>query len=375
MIPQKPKVKHFESAFSYAIHKGISTPLALWWQHEIDALDRAASLRKTRNDDLIIEPHQATTQTIVQMQGSVLRVKTSRTVAQKGRVFERGWNDSQHDEITKPQANKHAITEFSSSSRRTLQDKLMSLSDNALVNCKFVTLTYHEQIPSPERAKEHIRAFYKRVVRYALKRSKIYKPAMFWRIEVNPRQSGENYGQAAPHFHLFLFGIPFIPQHFLLKWWREITGDETINQLDIKRLDNRRKVMNYVSKYVSKKPKAGDVFAPLGEGRYVEVATGTILDIALYLAAVGRWWGFEGAENIPFAEIIEVRFSWLDRLMQEFVRTCEGKFAFLNERWSAGFRVFFFDPDARDYILSYFDQLIPDFASPVWGWKLRKSLA
>ena len=341
------------SAFTRAIQLNYSTPLALKIQEEYNAQARADFLRSFRDDKYANRTvKNSATRCTIEFQGSVLRVKTHRIQPDKRKVFGGNWQDGTEKENA-PQPNKHTITEFSRSSRRTLQDKLMSLSDNALVNCKFVTLTYHESIPAPDVAKSHLRAFYKRVVRYCEKRPTLYAPAMFWRIEVKARQSGESKYKPAPHFHLFLFGTPYIPKMTLLRWWHEITGDESITQLYIRRLDNRRKVMNYVSKYVSKDEAEGSL---------------PILDIALYLADVGRHWGFEGKENIPFAPIQTITMYWNCEQIQQFVRFTEELYPFLIDRWSYGYKLFFFGSEKRDIVRQVYQNLIPDFDNPRWGW-------
>ena len=339
--------------FLHGIEMGYSYAEAKENARQIESYARSEylkSLRVKRHDH---EQSKASiTTATIEFQGSVLRVKTHRIQPDKRKVFGRNWQDGTEKESA-PAANKHAITEFSRSSRRTLQDKLMSLSDKALVNCKFVTLTYHESIPEPDVAKSHLRAFYKRVVRYCEKRPTLYAPAMFWRIEVKARQSGQSKYKPAPHFHLFLFGIPYIPKMTLLRWWNEITGDESITQLYIRRLDNRRKVMNYVSKYVSKDEAAGSL---------------PILDVALYLAEVGRHWGFEGKENIPFAPIQTITMHWNCEQIQQFVRFTEELFPFLLNRWSYGYKLFFFGSEKRDIVRQVYQNLIPDFDNPRWGW-------
>lgn len=293
----------------------------------------------------------------VQMQGSVLRVsKKLSPGGEKSKFFDRDWEASELVEVqTKNKiANKKAIHEFSRGSRRTLLDKLMSLVPDAWHTAKFLTLTYHDSVPPPKRAKDDLRAFYKRLVRYVKtkKRGAGYRPSWFWRMEIKERLSGELLGQPAPHFHIFLFGCPYIPRDMMLKWWHEITGDSTITQLDVKRLDNRRKGMNYVSKYVAKPMEADKDFGSASEA-------GAYLDISLYLAAMGRFWGFEGGQDIPYAVVKEVIYSPLDRSLLNFVSVLENLYPHLLSRWSFGFKIFEFGDEMERIKSIWFELNFP----------------
>lgn len=300
---------------------------------------------------------------IVQLQGSVVRVKSRRPVGEKTKVFSRDWNtepdvysndfaldgydrfntnDREQFGASRPKGNKAPIHEFSSNSRRLLLDRLMSLRPEAWDRALFWTLTYHEKWPEPARAKADLRAFFKRLVRHAEKSKNYeYKPAMFWRMEIKPRLSGDREGELAPHFHLFLFGCPAVPYVTALRWWHEITGDYTITFLNMKRLDNRRKAMNYVAKYVAKPSQADNALSSAVEvNGSMDFAPN--LDISLYLAGMGRFWGLEGGDCIPVASLKEVIFEPLDASLLKFISVCEEKYEFLTNRWSYGFRLFVF---------------------------------
>jgi len=192
---------------------------------------------------------------------------------------------------------------------------------------------------------------YKRVVRYCTdhKREQIFHPSMFWRMEIKPRQSGERVGELAPHFHLFFFGAPNIAYDTVIKWWQEITGDETIVFLNMKRLDNRRKGMNYVSKYVAK-PSAADR----------ALSASPNLDINLYLAAMGRFWGLEGGSDIPYARVVEVACTPLEASILRFIAVCEGMYPHLEFRRSAGFRLFVFENEGSRFKDILFECFWPD---------------
>ena len=94
------------------------------------------------------------------------------------------------------------ISRFSEASRRRLMRELAKTKRDLLP--VFVTLTYPDNFPGdPNVWKTHLKAFLKRLKR------EHPKVAGFWKLELKPRQSGENVGQIAPHFHLLLWGLPF----------------------------------------------------------------------------------------------------------------------------------------------------------------------
>lgn len=290
----------------------------------------------------------------LQWQGSVVRVSKKLSAgAERGKVFERDWR---HNEQLPPHSslgNKHAIHEFSASSRRNLTDKLCSLRLDVWTRAQFLTLTYHDEWPEPKAVKAHLRAFYKRVVYYA----KIHghkladELAMIWRMEIKNRLSGTRKGEPAPHFHLFVFNAPKIPKYMLLQWWREITGDSSITQVDRQFLTTRRKAMNYLSKYVSKADTQG--------------GSADHLDIALYRAKMGRHWGSEGLTDAHFAPIREMTIQPLESGLLKFVALIETAFPFLVDRWSFGFKLFTFDAPA-DWIWDMFNYcLSPDVVDTV----------
>lgn len=332
----------------------------------------------------------------LEIQGSVIRLRTRRSRSEHGPTFERDWNRREDKEsenyaadgfdrdlLNKQAAdsnkvtfgNKHKITEFSASSRRNFQDKLLSISPDDLAGGKFLTVTYHDEWPSPDRAKNDVRALFKRIERYVEKRNKkeaaagrpaLYAPALVWRLEPKDRKSGDRKGEVAPHFHLILLGCPYIPKDTLLNWWREIVSDQSITQLDVQRMDTHRKLMNYISKYVRKDQTiceaatdktTGEIFDShelnhMSEDQLRELLTQNPhdtrlkaqLDIALYLAAGGRHWGIEGRDNIHFADKHKLELSYLHEGLQQFIAYCEGRWEFLQERWSPGFRIFSYEP-------------------------------
>jgi len=107
------------------------------------------------------------------------------------------------------------ITRFSGASRRRLMRALAKTKRTLLP--VFVTLTYPDNFPGdPNVWKLHLKAWLKRLKR------EHPKAAGFWKLELKPRQSGENAGRVAPHFHLLLWGLP-------LSW----NGDDHAREIQV----------------------------------------------------------------------------------------------------------------------------------------------
>ena len=352
LLKQTESETDFEPSEAY--WRGLWDRAELGQSHETVVTTKFEKPKNGGEEFLVVErarrPGQRQSQAKLQVQGSVVRLKTIKArKGEAGATFERGWDQSPdmwgenflldgydrlnpHDRaqyVKKPKTgNKSDIKEFSPASRRNLLDKMCSLLLECWLRAWFVTLTYHNEWPDPKGTKKHLRAFYKRICYYAKKNHLDYKPSIIWRVE--PQKRG------APHFHLFVFNAPKIPKYMLLQWWQEITNDPTITQVDREFLTTRRKAMNYLSKYISK-----DKYSFPSEG--CEAAQ---LDIALYWAKAGRYWGSEGLTDAMFAVTNELIVELLDDGLLRFVAMMETAFPFLADRWSFGFRVFTYDKPA-----------------------------
>jgi len=161
------------------------------------------------------------------------------------------------------------ITGFSDRSRRRLRRKVHALDRD--VNGHFVTLTYHETDPSPVEAKTHLDTFIKRLFRA------FPEASVIWKME--PQERG------VPHFHLLVYGIPYIP---VQKWcliWHQCTGETSDEhaqagvdlEAHIQRDDGR--LMAYLSKYMDKRVSLGDGWD-----------------------SPGRFWGIRGRDRLPWAD-------------------------------------------------------------------------
>ncbi len=94
------------------------------------------------------------------------------------------------------------ITHFTNAARRRMLD-LMAKIDASLIPF-FVTLTYPDEFPSyHEDFKNHLDLLGQRI------RRRWPEVFIVWKLEFEPRKSGVNKGKIAPHYHLFLYNVPW----------------------------------------------------------------------------------------------------------------------------------------------------------------------
>jgi hypothetical protein len=139
----------------------------------------------------------------------------------------------------------------------------------------FVTLTYHHWAENPMEWKRQLALFVKRVqYRYP-------HASIFWRLEAQKR--------GAPHFHLIVFGVPWLQGKTVARWWAECIGlADDAAQLaagtEVRRVKSYKAACAYVGKYIAK--DEDDKFAT--EERES-------------LDGVGRLWGLRGEQHVPFS--------------------------------------------------------------------------
>jgi len=215
------------------------------------------------------------THALLEVQGSLVKVKIK------------------HPKLTQFRAkgsSRGRITIFSRKSRKRLLELTARLDLKAATMGKtitFITLTYGQLWPeNPEEPKNHLRALLERIRRFAPNSSGI------WRLEFQNR--------AAPHFHLILFDMPFLPKETLKAAWGEIIGvsywdtSKPIPEPPFTRIEaikSGRRAVSYVSKYVAKY-NAPEAVAVSG------------FNNVPYLHA-GRFWGVFNQEFLPYAELHE----------------------------------------------------------------------
>lgn len=166
------------------------------------------------------------------------------------------------------------IAAFSKASRIRLIKLFARLKTKHQTRKVFLTLTF-ASIPTPEEAKAALKRFLERI------RHHLPKVTGVWRMELQDRGS--------IHFHLILFGLPFIPQKRLQEVWTECTGEER-SIAHITRIRTMKGVKSYVSKYLAKSDQAKPD-ASLDCPPYPQTQ-----DEQNY----GRWWGYHNKPLLPF---------------------------------------------------------------------------
>ena len=103
--------------------------------------------------------------------------------------------------LSEPPPKRGEVSEFSDSSRRRMLELLSKLLRDRLP--LFVSLTYPDSFPSyRETFKRDLEVFCQRLLR------KWPLASVLWKLEFKERLSGENKGKVAPHYHLFVYGVP-----------------------------------------------------------------------------------------------------------------------------------------------------------------------
>jgi len=210
----------------------------------------------------------------------------------------------------KPEHIKHergAIGPWSQQSRMKMLRFLNRIDYARIGPSLFLTLTYPDRamkIPYKQRTMQ--RSVFMRHIETHLGQ----RVPSIWRVEWEERKSGQYTGNLAPHFHLMLFGVQWLPWQRVRNWWRRsIQAGKGPLVTEVKRIYNEDGACRYLSKYVSKYRS---------------------LDISSYLNSgleFGRHWGVTRRELIPLCPVTVERELTADEV--ERVRA----FAVARWRW------------------------------------------
>ena len=226
-----------------------------------------------------------------------------------------------HGRVT-PSSKRGKVVGFSRRSRKRLLDVTARLRNT---QCLFVTLTYGQNFPDCNDAKQHLRNFLKRFSR------QFPGAAAIWRLELQDR--------GAPHFHLIVFH-KFIPKQWVkeawggvigVQYWDWSSGVERLPFTRVEKIVNRKHLRRYVSKYVA---KATDIPLAIGEGvgggeavgdegegfdLPKAVGEGVGFNAMPYLTA-GRVWGISGKEFLPFADLLTASAIFMSKQFWDIKR-------------------------------------------------------
>lgn len=183
-------------------------------------------------------------------------------------------------------------------------------------HASFITLTYGQQFPTPSLAKRHLDNFLKRIHR------RWRYCSGFWRFEFQKR--------GAPHFHIILFGLPYLPMGTLAEWWSATIGvqfQDTSSGVAkppftrIEAIRSHKQAARYVSKYVAKVDDSGFNFIAYltAEGEFIHPVTGEIDK------SIGRWWGVFNAVWLPLDAVKELVLKWGSRDVFYNLRRAAGR--------------------------------------------------
>lgn len=170
---------------------------------------------------------------------------------------------------------------FSKASRRRMLREMAKVRNDA--SALFLTLTYPAEWPTEwGRWKRDLDVFCRRLHR------KFPTVGVVWKLEPQVR--------GAPHFHLLLFGVDFIPKGWVKRAWFEVVGSGDELHLKhgahIDRVRDARGIRSYASKYLGKVPLP-DLLAVSG----------------VDWSQVGRWWGVRYPDNIPWADCLRLHVN------------------------------------------------------------------
>jgi hypothetical protein len=180
------------------------------------------------------------------------------------------------------------IKGFSASSRLRLFKTINRLDFERAGRCTFATMTWRDELGRPEPARiTQARSSCQRSIETLAG----HPLAGIWRLEWQVRKSGRYVAQYMPHIHLIYFGIPWINKTLWMEAWARSVGWGGHISVKIEEIQNIRKCLYYVSKYIAKL----DVLSTL--------------DIPSYLNKYlpGRKWGTYRKNLLPVADKHEFR--------------------------------------------------------------------
>lgn len=198
---------------------------------------------------------------------------TELIIALQGTHFKATVTDSPY--LKEPPSKRGTIKQFSKAARKRLFVLFHKMN---VVQFLFVTLTYGQKFPPAKDSKRHLKMFIQRLKR------KYPKVAGVWRIEFQKRH--------APHYHLLLTNVGFIPKDEICAMWEGVIGQRFCNQTGktftrIERIKSKKHALSYVSKYVGKVAK--------------REARSSGFNTVSYQTVYGKHWGVIGREYLPFA--------------------------------------------------------------------------
>lgn len=182
------------------------------------------------------------------------------------------------------QVPRGVVTMFSRSARMRMLRLIAKINWQEVGNSTFVTLTYPD---SHYDRKNALRTMDRSQFIRDLEKFTHKKIPVLWRCEWQPRKTGTHRGLFVPHFHLLVFGVPFIPHQEVRQWWRRILDVKGSLATDVRKVVGIDGAGRYLAKYVSK-------YTSLDNGAYLNNPWMT-----------GRHWGLTRPSLVPRALVEE----------------------------------------------------------------------
>jgi hypothetical protein len=272
-----------------------------------------------RYDLAALQAPTGTRRLYVEAQGHLFKVRASGLSLYVGRGGRRG-----------------EVREFSRASRKRMLETLARLTPKQARGFRgvgqFVTLTYagaEADLPKPDVCKHDLDVFCKRVRRH-------YPGAsIVWRIEFESSGARTYH----PHFHLLVFGVPWLSKAWVLAAWNDCTGNPAdAPSTRVEAIETWRGALAYAAKYAGKLPDASGLVytAYLTEG-------------------TGRCWGVVGRDCLPWGEKIERSVELTDlRALYQLKRAARHCWRWVNWALGRGFTLFRENPGEWVSLAAYF---------------------
>lgn len=166
-------------------------------------------------------------------------------------------------------SKRGTIGGFSRKARGRMMELCAKIRGDA--SALFVTLTYPKEWPGqPERWKRDLDVFRKWLVRTWPGASAV------WKLE--PQERG------APHYHLLVWGVPYLRHQHLAQCWYDIVASNDLAHLAAGTSVERVRTARGVRRYASKSYMGKQCVMPPGWER------------------VGKFWGVIGKKNLPLSD-------------------------------------------------------------------------
>lgn len=209
------------------------------------------------------------------------------------------------------------ITGFSAGSRQRMIDRFHKIEFRP--NTKFLTLTYGDNYPDAQTAKNHLRALFERIRR----KWKNKQVSGIWRMEFQER--------GAIHFHIIFFNMPFWYKDDVQKVWGEIIGEDR-PFTRIEAIYSPNGVIYYASKYVAKvQHEESPGFISL---TYLHAYN------LKYGEYIGRVWGVFNDVYLPYGEKLTIERDFVPAVFYRFRKIAESIYPPIADYLSPGFRIY-----------------------------------